>query len=150
MAGVATTKLSSKGQVVIPDMIRKKLKLKAGSQFVVIADKDVVILKAILPPTIDEFDELIAKARKSAKDVGLRKTDIKNAIAKVRGKKWKLYLISKVIGSRFKVQSSRFKGYKHLGVGFEPTMLGSFKAMLKELDKLEKEWFFAAFFCIVS
>lgn len=87
MAGVATTKLSSKGQVVIPDMIRKKLKLKAGSQFVVIADKDVVILKAILPPTIDEFDELIAKARKSAKDVGLRKTDIKNAIAKVRSKK---------------------------------------------------------------
>jgi len=36
MAGVATTKLSSRGQVVIPENIRKKLQLKAGTQFVVI------------------------------------------------------------------------------------------------------------------
>jgi AbrB family looped-hinge helix DNA binding protein len=87
MASVATTKLSSKGQVVIPENIRKKLHLKAGSQFVVVGDKDVVILKNISPPTIEEFDELIATARKSAKNAGLKKTDIKNAIAKVRGKK---------------------------------------------------------------
>ncbi len=44
MANVATTKLSSKGQVVIPENIRKKLHLKAGAQFVVIGDNDVVIL----------------------------------------------------------------------------------------------------------
>ncbi len=87
MASVATTKLSSKGQVVIPENIRKKLHLKTGAQFVVIGDKDVVILKNISPPTIEEFDELIAKARKSAKNAGLKKTDIKNAIAKVRGEK---------------------------------------------------------------
>jgi AbrB family looped-hinge helix DNA binding protein len=87
MAGVATTKLSSKGQVVIPESIRKKLHLKTGAQFVVVADKDVVILKNISPPTLNEFDVLIAKARKSAKKVGLKKADIKNAIAKVRSKK---------------------------------------------------------------
>jgi AbrB family looped-hinge helix DNA binding protein len=87
MASVATTKLSSKGQVVIPENIRKKLHLKTGAQFVVVGDKDVVILKNISPPTIEEFDELIAKARKSAKNAGLKKTDIKNAIAKVRGEK---------------------------------------------------------------
>ena len=87
MASVATTKLSSKGQVVIPENIRKKLHLKAGAQFVVVGDKDVVILKNISPPMIEEFDELIAKARKSAKNAGLKKIDIKNAIAKVRGKK---------------------------------------------------------------
>ena len=86
MAGVATTKLSSKGQVVIPESIRKKLHLKTGAQFVVVADKDVVILKNISPPTLNEFDVLIAKARKSAKKVGLKKADIKNAIAKVRSK----------------------------------------------------------------
>ena len=86
MAGVATTKLSSKGQVVIPENIRKKLQLKPGAQFVVVGDKDVVILKNISPPTIDEFDGLIAKARESAKDAGLKKTDIKKVIAKVRGK----------------------------------------------------------------
>jgi len=87
MDSVVTTKLSSKGQVVIPENIRKKLHLKTGDQFVVVGDKDVVILKNISPPTIDEFDELLAKARKSAKNAGLKKTDIKNAIAKVRDKK---------------------------------------------------------------
>ncbi len=86
MTSVATTKLSSKGQVVIPENIRKKLHLKTGAQFVVVGDKDVVILKNISPPMIEEFDGLIAKARKSAKNAGLKKTDIKNALAKVRGK----------------------------------------------------------------
>jgi len=86
MAGVSTTKLSSKGQVVIPESIRKKLHLKTGAQFVVVADKDVVILKNISAPSLDEFDSLIAKARKSAKEVGLKKADIKDAIAKVRRK----------------------------------------------------------------
>jgi len=43
MAGVATTRMSSKGQVVIPEGIRKRLGLKAGSQFVVVGDRDTVI-----------------------------------------------------------------------------------------------------------
>ncbi len=86
MAGVATTKLSSKGQIVIPESIRKELQLKTGTQFVVIGDKDVVILKNISPPSIEEFDGLIARARKSAKQVGLKKTDITKAITKVRAR----------------------------------------------------------------
>ena len=45
MTNLATTKMSSKGQVVIPEDIRKRLKLKAGSQFVVVGEDDVVILK---------------------------------------------------------------------------------------------------------
>ena len=61
MANIATTKMSSKGQVVIPEIIRKKLKLKAGSRFVVVGENDVVILKSIAPPSLDEFDSLIAK-----------------------------------------------------------------------------------------
>jgi AbrB family looped-hinge helix DNA binding protein len=87
MAGVATTKLSSKGQVVIPENIRKKLQLKAGAQFVVVGDKDVVILKNITAPSLDEFNGLIAKARKSAKNAGLKKTDIKDAVARARRSK---------------------------------------------------------------
>ena len=83
MSTVATTKLSSKGQVVIPENIRQKLHLKAGDQFVVLGDKDVVILKSISPPAIDEFEGLIAEARKSAKIAGLKKDDIKTAIQKV-------------------------------------------------------------------
>jgi AbrB family looped-hinge helix DNA binding protein len=87
MANVATTKMSSKGQVVIPEDIRKRLNLKAGSQFVVIGEKDVVILKAIAPPSMEEFDALIAEARGQAKRVGLKASDIKAAVAKVRGRK---------------------------------------------------------------
>ncbi|WP_461833925.1 AbrB/MazE/SpoVT family DNA-binding domain-containing protein [Desulfothermus sp.] len=86
MTNVATTKLSSKGQVVIPENIRKKLKLEAGAQFVVLGDKDIVILKKISPPSIDEFDALIKKARRTAKEVGLKKSDIAMAIRKVRSR----------------------------------------------------------------
>lgn len=86
MPDLATTKMSSKGQVVIPEGIRKRLGLKAGSQFVVVGDKDVVILKAISPPTMEDFDELISQARKQAKKAGMKRSDIAAAIAKVRGK----------------------------------------------------------------
>jgi len=43
-----------------------------------------VILKKISPPSIDEFDVLIKKVRKTAKQVGLKKSDIEMAIRKVR------------------------------------------------------------------
>lgn len=87
MTNVSTTKMSSKGQVVIPDDIRKQLNLKAGAQFVVVGKKDVVILKNISPPSLDEFDDLIAEARKKAKQAGMKKSDISDAILKARGKK---------------------------------------------------------------
>ena len=87
MANVSTTKMSSKGQVVIPENIRKRLKLKAGAQFVVVGEKDVVILKSISPPSLDEFDDLIAEARKKGKQAGIKKSDISDAISKVRGVK---------------------------------------------------------------
>jgi AbrB family looped-hinge helix DNA binding protein len=87
MANVSTTKMSSKGQVVIPENIRKQLNLKEGDQFVVLGEKDVVILKNITSPSINEFDDLIATARKKARKAGIKKSDIKDAILKVRGKK---------------------------------------------------------------
>ncbi|MDE1854076.1 MAG: AbrB/MazE/SpoVT family DNA-binding domain-containing protein [Thaumarchaeota archaeon] len=43
------TKASSKGQVVIPTRIRKRLDIKEGSIFAVAADRDVIILKKIDP-----------------------------------------------------------------------------------------------------
>jgi AbrB family looped-hinge helix DNA binding protein len=87
MANLATTKMSSKGQVVIPENIRKQLKLKSGSQFVVLGKDDVVILKAIVSPPTDEFDSLIAEARRLAKEAGLKKSHITDAITRVRSRK---------------------------------------------------------------
>jgi len=77
--------MSSKGQVVIPEDIRKRLGLKAGSQFIVVAGEDAVILKTISPPSIDEFDELVQKARRQARKAGIKQSDIKEAVAEVRG-----------------------------------------------------------------
>lgn len=87
MARLATTKMSSKGQVVIPEDIRKKLGLKSGARFVVVGDGDVVILKSISPPSMEEFDELIAEARRQARRVGMKRSDILEAIAEVRERK---------------------------------------------------------------
>jgi len=87
METLATTRMSSKGQVVIPESIRKRLDLKEGAQFLVIGDADVVILKIVTPPDMNEFDALIKQARKQAKEAGLKPTDITSAIAKAQGKK---------------------------------------------------------------
>jgi AbrB family looped-hinge helix DNA binding protein len=87
MSNVATTRMSSKGQIVIPEDIRKQLRLKAGSQFVVLGKDDVVILKAISPPAMEEFDSLIAAARKGAKQAGMKRSDVGASIARVRGRR---------------------------------------------------------------
>ena len=84
MSAVATTKLSSKGQVVIPEDVREKLSLKTGSQFIVIGEGDAVILKVISPPKMDEFKGLMDKAQESAKKVGLKKSDVDDAIKEAR------------------------------------------------------------------
>ena len=83
----ATTKLSSKGQVVIPEEIRKRLGLEAGAQFVVVGEGDVVVLKALKAPKMADFKALLNRARKSAKATGLTEADVKRAIREVRAKK---------------------------------------------------------------
>ena len=84
---LATTRMSSKGQVVIPESIRKQLDLKEGVQFLVLGEEDVVILKVVTPPDRNEFDMLLKKARKQAKEAGLKQKDIPSAVAKARGRK---------------------------------------------------------------
>jgi len=84
VSSAATTTLSSKGQVVIPEEIRIRLGLKAGAQFVVLGDRDVVIFKVLEPPARDEFDALVGRARQVAKKTGLTRAGVKKAVAKVR------------------------------------------------------------------
>ena len=84
MGSLATTKLSSKGQIVIPEEIRVRLGLKEGTQFVVVGERDVVILKSIAPPAMEEFDELVRRARGAARKAGMKPADVRRTIAKVR------------------------------------------------------------------
>ncbi len=82
----ATTKMSSRGQVVIPEEIRKRLGLRPGVQFVVVADKDVVILKALTAPSMTEFRELVSEARKQARKARMKRSDVSKAVARVRNR----------------------------------------------------------------
>lgn len=86
MSNVATTKLSSKGQVVIPESIRERLGLQTGDQFVVIAEGDVVILKTLSSPSMREFHPLVTKARKQAKNANLSKKGLTKIIKEARRK----------------------------------------------------------------
>ena len=80
----ATTKMSSKGQVVIPEEVRNALGLKAGSKFVVVGEGDVVILKVVTPPSMSEFDDIIQEARRQARQAGMKRSDVTAALKAVR------------------------------------------------------------------
>ena len=85
MVRPATTKLSSKGHVVIPEAIRERLGLEAGVQFVVVAEGDVVVLKVLNAPKMSDFKALLDKAQESADAAGLTPDDVEKAIREVRG-----------------------------------------------------------------
>lgn len=82
----ATTRMSSKGQVVIPEEVRTRLGLEAGTRFVVVGEDDVVILKSIQAPSLDDFDTLIRTARNQAAQSGMKRNDIAAAVSRVRGR----------------------------------------------------------------
>ena len=79
-----TTKVSSKGQVVIPENIRTALKLHAGDQLAVFANEDSVIVKTIMRPSKEAFKEMLAATRKWAKKKGITKRDLEEVIREVR------------------------------------------------------------------
>lgn len=86
MNTLATTKMSSKGQVVIPEEIRKQLHLKSGIHFAVIAEADVVLLKIIESPKMRDFKSIVKKIQISAKAAGLTEKDLEEVINDEREK----------------------------------------------------------------
>lgn len=84
MSKMATTKMSSKGQIVIPEDVRKKLGLKTGDRFMVLGDEDIVILKALRVPDLSEFDNLITSVRSQAYQTGITEKEIEDAIVQAR------------------------------------------------------------------
>ena len=80
----SVTRMSSKGQVVIPEPIRKQLGLEPGTRFLVVANQDAILLKEIEPPSIEDFDELLEELRGQARAVGLKQSDISEALEQAR------------------------------------------------------------------
>ncbi len=78
------TKLSSKGQIVLPQAIRKRLELIEGAQFMVLGERDMIILKRLELPAKEQVRKLMKESRAYAKRVGLKKSDLSKAIRDVR------------------------------------------------------------------
>jgi antitoxin PrlF len=78
------TSLSSKGQVVIPSDIRKKMGLSIGAKLMVFCDGEKLFLKPVEKPDMKVFQKMALETRKYAKRVGLKKSDIGKALKKVR------------------------------------------------------------------
>lgn len=86
MEQLDVTRMSAKGQVVIPGDIRQALALEPGTKFVVVAEGDTVILKRIGRPMLAEVDQLFAESRRFAKRVGLKRSGVRKAVQKARGR----------------------------------------------------------------
>ena len=84
MKDVTTTRLSSKGQIVIPEAIRQRLGLDPGSEFVVLGDGDTIVLQRVRAPAMRDFDAIVARARQTARRAGRRRSDVAEAIDAVR------------------------------------------------------------------
>ena len=84
MKDVATTRLSSKGQVVIPEAIRRRLGLDPGTEFVVLGDVDTIVLQRVRAPAMRDFDSIVTHAREAARRAGMRQSDVAAAIEAVR------------------------------------------------------------------
>ncbi len=81
----SVTRMSSRGRVVIPEEVRTRMGLGTGSQFMVLGDGDVVILKAIRGDTMKDFDRLIGQAEASAKRAGVTPEGVEEAVRSARG-----------------------------------------------------------------
>lgn len=93
MAKLMTTKMSSKGQIVLPEALRKMYGWDSGISFTILAYKGSIVMQPLKAPAYEEinaeFGEAFAQARKQAKEAGMTPLDITNAISEVRSKKRK-------------------------------------------------------------
>lgn len=77
---LSVTRLSSKGQVVIPNTLRKKLGITRGVNFLVFTDGSHLLLKPLPKTRIEVFKKLIKESRAWAHKRPLTKRDLTNAI----------------------------------------------------------------------
>ncbi len=77
----STTKVSSKGQVVIPANVRKAASLKRGEKILAIAIDDTVILRKIVD---ESFAQTMQPVWKRVRQMGLSEEDIGALIEEAR------------------------------------------------------------------
>ncbi len=81
MVEASTTKVSSKGQVVIPANVRKAASLKKGEKILAIAIGDTIVLKKIVDKS---FQETLKPVWKKVREMGLAEEDVNALIEEAR------------------------------------------------------------------
>ncbi len=79
-----TTMMSSRGQVVIPEQVRKRLGLEPGTSFLVVAKGDTVVLQRLAEPPWKQFDALVNEAQRQGHHTNLAMHSLKKAMTKIR------------------------------------------------------------------
>jgi AbrB family looped-hinge helix DNA binding protein len=86
MENIEVTSVSSRGQVVIPQGLRDRMKIHTGEKFVVIGEGNTIVLKKLEMPTFSGVDKLLKRTREFAKKKGIKESDIERAIKQARKK----------------------------------------------------------------
>ncbi len=81
MVEASTTKVSSKGQVVIPANVRKAASLKKGEKLLAIAIDDTVVLKKIVDKS---FQETLKPIWEKVRQMGITEEDVDALIEEAR------------------------------------------------------------------
>ena len=87
MSDVALTKMSSKGQVVVPKNIRESMGLVEGAVFAMYGDGDVLILKCVDTPSKTEMEAILKKGHDFARRSGIKPSDVNKALRESRKEK---------------------------------------------------------------
>ena len=83
MVEASTTKVSSKGQVVIPANVRRAANLKKGQKILAIAIDDTIVLKKIIDKS---FEETMKPVWDRVRKMGLTEEDINALIDEAKAK----------------------------------------------------------------
>lgn len=83
-----TTKMSSRGQVVIPENIRAEVSASEGTLFAVVGNKDTIVLKKIGLPSkealIKDLEKIALEGKKRLESKGFKESDIPSLVQKSR------------------------------------------------------------------
>ena len=86
MENIEITSISSRGQIVIPQGLRNKMRIREGEKFVVIGEDNTIVLKKLEMPSFSGVDKLLRKTRDFAKKNGLKPSDVEEAVKHTRKK----------------------------------------------------------------
>ena len=81
--------MSSKGQIVIPQGIRDKIRAREGTLFSVIGENDTLVLKKVNTYSKEELIKSLQKIAKKAEKLGIKENDVLDIVHRFREEKRK-------------------------------------------------------------